>query len=58
MKKYLIIAICVLLAAAFVLSSCSKANSVPPSEEELSSDASRLVEELAAGDFAGAKKKP
>ena len=56
MKRNLIFIMCILLAAAFVLSACSKSAGEPPTEEELSADANKLVEELAAGDFSGAKK--
>lgn len=56
MKKYFIIIICILLISMFVFSSCSKSGSEPPAEDELSADANQLVEELAAGNFSGAKK--
>ena len=56
MKRYLIIVICILLVSASALSSCKKNGDTAPTGEELSADANKLVEELAAGDFSGAKK--
>ena len=57
MKKIIFLFLSIIFASIFIFSSCGKENSsISPTEEALSSDANKLVEEMAQGDYAGAKK--
>ena len=56
MKKHISIIIAAAFIAIALFSSCSPKSDVPATEESLSAEANQLVEELAAGDYKGARK--
>ncbi len=56
MRKHISIIFAAVFAVMFLFSSCSKKSDIIADEESLSAEANQLVEELAAGDYKGARK--
>ena len=57
MKKNIALLIALILSLAFIFSACAKKDAeAAPTEEELSADANKFVEELASGNYSDAKK--
>ena len=56
MKRHILIILAAAFTVMFLFSSCSKESDIAATEESLSAQANQFVEELAAGDYKGARK--